>query len=66
MDNLTIFQEHYRKRCIKVKNFHVDRILLFLYYLSLEIICTNLNPFPPRMLRAKFVKNWPSGSGEDF
>ena len=28
-------------------------------------IWTNLNPFHPRMLCAKFDLNWPSGSGEE-
>ena len=30
-----------------------------------SFIWTNLNPFYPRMLCAKFVWNWPSGSGEE-
>ena len=42
---------------------------LFLYYLPLEkdgtIHLNNLNPLYPRMFRAKFDWNWPSGSGEE-
>ena len=58
-----------------------DIILYFCYYLPLEkgvlyaiishwkrawpFIFTNLNPLYPRMLCAKFGRNWPSGSGEE-
>ena len=43
--------------------------LCYITYLPLEkegpFIWTNLNPFDPRMLCAKFNWNWPCGSGEE-
>ena len=48
----------------------VDVFSLFRNYIPLErawpFKWTNLNPFDPSMLCAKFGRNWPDGSGEDF
>ena len=43
----------------------VNVFLLFLNLLPLEKTWTNMNPLHPIMLCAKFVWNWPCGSGEE-
>ena len=54
----------------KIFNFFQWIFAISYNYLPLEssgpFIWTDLNPLHPRMLRAKFDRNWFSGSGEEF
>ena len=71
--NLNSLQQVWLKlaQCILRRIFlnFINVFSLFLYYLPLEkdgtIHLNNLNPLYPRMFRAKFDWNWPSGSGEE-